>query len=195
MGENNKNYDVRRKTASAMALAVMAPGVFPAGAAMAESAGRLVPEREGETVWASGSDAGHGGREWREKQGAEEHRTGEGKKSGDAQEYDQMHDEEDDEEADEIELEDDWLARLKHALWFEVATSSDAQLQDETELLPGTTVGTDCDIIRCTIAGPASDPVRSDAVCADFLNRGSVDGLEWQRKFSGRRNKGGTVPD
>ena len=48
MGENNKNYDVRRKTASAMAvlLAVMAPGVFPAGAAMAESAGRLVPERE-----------------------------------------------------------------------------------------------------------------------------------------------------
>ena len=107
MGENNKNYDVRRKTASAMAvlLAVMAPGVFPAGAAMAESAGRLVPEREGETVWASGSDAGHGGREWREKQGAEEHRTGEGKKSGDAQEYDQMHDEEDDEEADEIELE------------------------------------------------------------------------------------------
>lgn len=140
MGENNKNYDVRRKTASAMAvlLAVMAPGVFPAGAAMAESAGRLVPEREGETVWASGSDAGHGGREWREKQGAEEHRTGEGKKSGDAQEYDQMHDEEDDEEADEIELEDDWLARLKHALWFEVATSSDAQLQDETELLPGT---------------------------------------------------------
>ena len=41
MKKNRKVFHIRRQTASAMAvvLAVLSPGVFPAGLAMAESAG------------------------------------------------------------------------------------------------------------------------------------------------------------
>lgn len=45
MKKNRKVFHIRRQTASAMAvvLAVLSPGVFPAGLAMAESAGTFAP--------------------------------------------------------------------------------------------------------------------------------------------------------
>lgn len=45
MKKNRKVFHIRRQTASAMAvvLAVLSPGMFPAGLAMAESAGTLAP--------------------------------------------------------------------------------------------------------------------------------------------------------
>lgn len=45
MKKNRKVFHIRRQTASAMAvvLAVLSPGVFPAGLAMAESAGTFTP--------------------------------------------------------------------------------------------------------------------------------------------------------
>lgn len=50
MKKNRKVFHIRRQTASAMAvvLAVLSPGMFPAGLAMAESAGTLAP---GYTKW------------------------------------------------------------------------------------------------------------------------------------------------
>ena len=59
MKKYRKNYEMRRKTASAMAvmLAVLSPGVLPAGYAMAESAGAFVPESRAGYVRASGSDS------------------------------------------------------------------------------------------------------------------------------------------
>ena len=59
MKKYRKNYEMRRKTASAMAvmLAVLSPGVLPAGYAMAESAGAFVPESRAGYERASGSDS------------------------------------------------------------------------------------------------------------------------------------------
>ena len=47
MKKNRKVFHIRRQTASAMAvvLAVLSPGVFPAGLAMAESAGTFAPNK------------------------------------------------------------------------------------------------------------------------------------------------------
>lgn len=59
MKKNEKRFQIRRQTASAIAvvLAVLSPGVFPGGAAMAESAGLLVPVRSTVHMRATGSNA------------------------------------------------------------------------------------------------------------------------------------------
>ena len=60
MKKNRKAFHIRRQTASAMAvvLAVLSPGVFPAGLAMAESVGTFVPTAGSGYVRATESDAG-----------------------------------------------------------------------------------------------------------------------------------------
>ena len=62
MKKNRKAFHIRRQTASAMAvvLAVLSPGVFPAGLAMAESVGTFVPTAGSGYVRATESDAGNG---------------------------------------------------------------------------------------------------------------------------------------
>ena len=59
MKKNRKVFHIRRQTASAMAvvLAVLSPGMFPAGLAMAESAGTLAPVIRNGYARATESDA------------------------------------------------------------------------------------------------------------------------------------------
>ena len=53
MKKNRKVFHIRRQTASAMAvvLAVLSPGMFPAGLAMAESVGTLAPVMQMGMPW------------------------------------------------------------------------------------------------------------------------------------------------
>jgi hypothetical protein len=57
MKKNRKVFHIRRQTASAMVLAVLSPGMFPAGLAMAESAGTLAPVMRNGYARATESDA------------------------------------------------------------------------------------------------------------------------------------------
>ena len=65
MKKNRKAFHIRRQTESAMAvvLAVLSPGVFPAGLAMAESTGAFTSFAGNRDTRATGSDAGRGVRD------------------------------------------------------------------------------------------------------------------------------------
>ena len=116
MKKNRKVFHIRRQTASAMAvvLAVLSPGVFPAGLAMAESAGAFAPTAGSGYVRATESDAGTVSRDLEEPE---------------------MEDSEIEEPGDEIELESDLDSDQKEEFGagtaeYVRATDSDADLED-----------------------------------------------------------------